>query len=169
MRRYVFFFPVRFVSCSTWRRCLPGQSGYNQACLFVRLTVVQLNLKPEAPLSALLPTNNEIGRDSWEDVSTIELRGVLSTSEIKNTHFSDSKPTNWNVMSSYVSSAVFKSTSLFPALSKNTPEGIENSILLYTSKFSAFSNAISWVHSHLNSFMLYISSLKFLLTISQVV
>lgn len=51
-----------FISCSTWRRCLPGESGCSQACLFVRLTVVQLNLKPEAPLSALLLTNNEIER-----------------------------------------------------------------------------------------------------------
>ncbi|EFN64601.1 hypothetical protein EAG_13110 [Camponotus floridanus] len=71
----------------TWRvRMQPGLS--------VRLIVVQLNLKPEAPLSGLLPTNNEIERDSWEDVSTIELRGVLSTSKIENIHFSSWKHTN---------------------------------------------------------------------------
>ncbi|KMQ91953.1 fructose-1-phosphate kinase [Lasius niger] len=71
----------------TWRvRMQPGLS--------IRLTVVQLNLKPEAPLSGLLPTNNEIERDSWEDVSTIELRGVLSTTEIENIHFSGWKHTN---------------------------------------------------------------------------
>lgn len=108
MRRYVRFPSTPFISCSTWRRCLPGESGCSQACLSVRLTVVQLNLKPEAPLSALLPTNNEIERDSWEDVSTIELRGVLSTAEIENIHFSGWKPTNWNVTSSCTSYAIFK-------------------------------------------------------------
>ena len=66
-----------FKSCSTWRRCLP-ELGSQDAARPVRSFVwpsciVQLNLKPEAPLSALLPTNNEIERDSWEDVSTIEV------------------------------------------------------------------------------------------------
>lgn len=83
------FSAVSFIyRCWTWRRCLSGEAGCSQACPLVRLTVVQLNLKPEALLSALLLTNNEIQRDSWEDVSTIEPRGVLSTARIENIYFS---------------------------------------------------------------------------------
>lgn len=93
MRRYVFFFPFQPVyitlnMAQVLTRRVRMQPGLSVS---VRLTVVQLNLKPEASLSGLLPTNNEIGRDSWEDVSTIELRGVLSTAKIENIHFSGSE------------------------------------------------------------------------------
>lgn len=60
MRRYVFFFPVRLYGRHGAGAYLGSQDAARP--VRVRLTVVQLNLKPEAPLSALLPTNNEIGR-----------------------------------------------------------------------------------------------------------
>lgn len=60
MRRYVFFFPLRLYMADM-AQVLTWGVGM-QPGLSVRLTVVQLNLKPEAPLSALLPTNNEIER-----------------------------------------------------------------------------------------------------------
>lgn len=44
----------------------------------------QANLKPEAPLSALLPTNNEIERFLGGRASTIKRRGALSTPRIEN-------------------------------------------------------------------------------------
>ncbi|KAL2739375.1 fructose-1-phosphate kinase [Vespula maculifrons] len=46
----------------------------------------QANLKPEAPLSALLPTNNKIER-FLREASTIEYRGVLSTMTIDKNSF----------------------------------------------------------------------------------
>jgi len=79
------FFPDRLHRAQP--DCLLEKPGCSQACPLVHLTVVQLNLKPEAPLSALLLTNNEIQRDSWKDVSTIELRDVLSTARIRKYSF----------------------------------------------------------------------------------
>jgi len=107
-----------FKSCSTWRRCLP-ELGSQDAARPVRSFVwpsciVQLNLKPEAPLSALLPTNNEIERDSWEDVSTIELRGVLSTGKIKNIHFSAAE--NVRIETSRSVQTVFRTAFLYYSL-----------------------------------------------------
>lgn len=115
---------------------------------------MQLNLKPEAPLSALLPTNNEIERDSWEDVSTIELRGVLSTAEIENIHFSGWKPTNWNVTSSCTSYAIFKTSRRYflssppPSLFKNISEELESLDILRHTIF----RLISLRHYYSNSF-----------------
>lgn len=52
---WVFLFDLDPFTRKMWCRCLAGRSGCNRA-------LFRVNLKPEAPLSALLLTNNEIGR-----------------------------------------------------------------------------------------------------------